>query len=145
VTLSHPTNTAPYRGHGSVPLRFVLWLTQIVLAFVFGMAGWMKATYPLDALAMYVPWSPHVPELLVRFIGTVEFLGAIGLILPSLTRIKPMLTPLAAALLSLTMIFAIGFHLARGETHAIVLPLMLGTMGLFVAWGRGKKAPIKGR
>jgi putative oxidoreductase len=139
MTYQSPTST------GNKPMRFVLWFTQLLLAFVFGMAGWMKATYSLDTLSLYVPWSPDVPLALIRFIGVTEFLGAVGLVLPSLARVKPGLTPLAAALLSLTMVFAILFHLARGETAAVFMPLMLAMLALFVAWGRSKKAPIAAR
>jgi putative oxidoreductase len=147
---SNATNTsgetgAPRKTTGGRALRFVLWFTQLVLALVFGMAGWMKATFPLETLALYVPWSPHVPAVLVRLIGAAEFLGALALVLPALTRVKPGLTPLAAALLSLTMVFAIGFHLARGESFAVAMPLMLGLLALFVAWGRTTKAPIPAR
>jgi putative oxidoreductase len=126
-------------------LRLVLWITQIVLALMFGMSGWMKATYAPETLAMYVPWSPDVPIWLVKLIGTCEFVGAFGLVLPAATRIRPMLTPVSALLLTLVMVFAMGFHLARGETHALGMPLMLGLLSAFVAWGRGKRAVIEER
>jgi putative oxidoreductase len=134
-------HTAP----GTKSLRFVLWITQILLAILFGMSGWMKSLYPLDQLVMYVPWSADVPAALVRFIGIAEALGAVGLILPAATRMKPELTPLAAAFLGLTMVFAIGFHLARGETASVTMPLVLGLLAAFVAWGRWIKAPIVSR
>jgi putative oxidoreductase len=126
-------------------LRFVLWITQLLLAVVFGMAGWMKATYDLTELAMYVPWSPDVPTVLVRFIGISEFLGALALVLPALTRVKPMLTPLAAGLLALAMVLAVVFHLVRGESYAVAMPLILALLSAFVAWGRAKKAEIPAR
>lgn len=132
-------------ANGTKSLRFVLWITQLLLAVMFGISGWMKSTYAAEQLAMYVPWSPDVPLALVRFIGAMEFLGALGLVLPSVTRVKPGLTSLAAAFLSLTMVFAIGFHLARGETASVSLPLILGLLAAFVAWGRWYKAPIAPR
>jgi hypothetical protein len=43
------------------------------------------------------------------------------------------------------MVFAVGFHLARGETQSLVMPLILGLLSAFVAWGRRYKAPIPQR
>lgn len=129
----------------SKSLRFVLWITQLMLALMFGMAGWMKATYDAAELALYVPWSPDVPLALVRFIGAAEFLGALGLVLPAATRIVPALTPLAAALLTLVMALAALFHLGRGETAGVAMPLILGLFSAFVAWGRHSKARIEPR
>jgi putative oxidoreductase len=130
---------------GTKSLRFVLWITQLLLAFVFAMAGWMKVANSAETLAMYVPWSQDVATILVRFIGAAELLGAVGLVLPSLTRIKPALTALSALLLALTMVLAAVFHLVRGENAAAILPLFLTLLAVFVAWGRGKKAPIPSR
>ncbi len=132
-------------NNGTKALRFVLWITQLLLVLMFGMSGWMKSFYSPEQLVMYVPWSADVPHLLVRFIGAGELLGAAGLVLPSLTRIKPGLTALAALFLALTMVFAIGFHLARGETAAVTMPLLLGLLAAFVAWARHYRAPINPR
>jgi putative oxidoreductase len=134
-----------HTAHGTRSLRFVLWITQILLAFMFGMSGWMKSLYPLEQLVMYVPWSADVPAGLVRFIGVAELLGALGLVLPAATRVRPGLTTIAAALLALTMVFAIGFHLARGETGAVTMPVLLGLLSGFVAWARQNRAPITPR
>ena len=77
-------------------MHIVLWLVQILLACAFGMAGFMKSTQPVDVLAQNgIQWATQVPVALVRFIGISELLGAIGLILPAATRIKPVLTPLS--------------------------------------------------
>lgn len=129
----------------SKSLRLTLWVAQLVLALMFGMAGWMKSTMaPMD-LALYVPWSPDVPLWLVRFIGIAEFAGALGLVLPALTRVKPFLTPLAAALLTVVMGLALFFHVVRGEGGSLLMPLVLGLIAAFVAWGRHRKAPIAPR
>ena len=82
---------------------------------------------------------------MVRFIGTCELLGAIGLILPALTRIKPQLTPWAATGLATIMILASGFHLTRGE--GAYAPSLLGValIAAAVAWGRFKRIPIAPR
>ena len=125
-------------------MNILLWLVQILLACAFGMAGVMKSTQPVDVLAANgIAWAPHIPLVLVRFIGISEFLGAVGLILPALTKIKPSLTPLAALGLLTIMILAMGFHVSRGEAGALPVNIMLGGLAAFVAWGRTSKAPIR--
>ena len=87
----------------------------------------------------------YTPILVVRFIGISELAGAVGLILPALTRIKPALTPLAAALLGVVMVLAVGVHIFEGDFAGIVAPVVLGGLSAFVAWGRTKRAPIAAR
>jgi putative oxidoreductase len=121
-----------------------LWLVQILLAAAFGMAGVMKATQPVDVLAANgIAWAPQVPLALVRFIGISELLGAVGLILPALTKIKPFLTPLAALGLLTVMILAMGFHVSRGEAGALPINIVLGGLAAFVAWGRASRVPVR--
>ncbi len=134
---------APAALHPSKATHIALWSTQILLAAAFGMAGVMKSTQPIADLAAQLVWPGVVPEGLVRFIGISEFAGALGLVLPSMTRIKPWLTPLAAAGLVIVMILALGFHAMRSEFAAIPVNLVLGALAGFVAWGRYKKAPIE--
>ncbi len=122
-----------------------LWIAQALLAAMFGMSGVMKLMTPIDALAQQMPWVASVPDLLVRFIGLSELAGALGLILPSVTRIRPALTPLAAAGLIVVMVLASGLHISRGETQMVPINLVLGALAAFVAWGRTKKARIHAR
>ena len=68
-----------------------------------------------------------------------------GLVLPSLTRILPRLTPIAAKGLLIIMILAAGHHLMNGEAKFVPVNAVLGGLALFVAWGRWKKAPIPPR
>jgi putative oxidoreductase len=125
-------------------VNILLWLVQILLACAFGMAGVMKSTQPVDVLAANgIAWAPQLPLVLVRFIGVSEFLGAVGLILPALTKVKPFLTPLAALGLLTIMILAMGFHVSRGEAGALPANIVLGGLAAFVAWGRTSKAPIR--
>jgi hypothetical protein len=126
-------------------LNIGLWTTQVLLAAAFFMAGSGKATAPIAELAVKMAWVTAVPEAMVRFIGTAELLGAVGLLLPALTRIKPWLTPLAAAGLVTIMALAIPFHISRGEAPFTLVNLVLGGLAAFVAWGRYQKAPIAPR
>jgi uncharacterized membrane protein YphA (DoxX/SURF4 family) len=123
-----------------------LWVVQILLALVFGMAGVMKTFMPLEALATQMAWVGGSPDLLVRFVGIAELAGALGMILPAVTRILPWLTPLAGLGFAVIQVLAIGLHAMRGET-AMTLPMNLAllALALFVAWGRWRKAPIAPR
>jgi uncharacterized membrane protein YphA (DoxX/SURF4 family) len=126
----------------SKALHITLWIAQVILAAMFLMSGFMKLSQPIDQLAKMLPWAAQVPEALVRFIGVAEVLGAVGLILPSLLRIQPKLTPIAAVGLALVMLLAVVFHISRGETPAIGMNFILIAIAAFIAWGRFKKAPI---
>lgn len=125
-------------------LRIGLWVVQLGLAAMFGMAGVMKSTTPIDELAKQMPWVAELPGL-VRFIGISEIAGALGLVLPAATRIKPGLTPLAALGLMVIMVLAAIFHISRGEYSAIVTNAILGGLAAFVWWGRRSAAPIAPR
>ena len=123
-------------------IHFALWLAQILLAAMFIMAGAMKLFQSVEALTTALPWVSSTPINLVRFIGLSELLGGLGLVLPSLLRIKPVLSIWAAYGLSTVMLLAALFHGSRGEFSAIGVNLVLIAIALFIAWGRGNKAPI---
>ncbi|WDQ99829.1 DoxX family protein [Devosia sp. J2-20] len=123
-----------------------LWLAQALLALMYGFAGFNKLTQSMEALgAMGMSYALDYPEMLTRFIGTVEVLGAIGLILPALTRILPRLTPLAAVGFSVIQVLAMGVHISRAEFSVLPMNLVLLALSLFIVWGRTKKAPISPR
>lgn len=128
-------------------LNIGLWVAQVLLAVMYVMAGWMKLSQPMAGLAaMGMGYATTLPELFVRFVGLMEVLGAIGLILPAATRILPFLTPLAALGLTIVQVAAIVLHATRGET-AMTLPinLVLLALALFVLWGRTRRAVIAPR
>lgn len=125
-------------------MNIALWIVQVLLALMFGFAGAMKVLTPIEELAKNMPWVADQVGL-VRFIGTAELLGALGLVLPAATRIKPGLTPLAAAGIALIMVLAAGFHASRGEWSAIGTNAVLLALALFVVWGRTKRHPIAPR
>ncbi len=124
-------------------LHIGLWVAQILLALAFGMAGSAKLASPIAALAAQgMTFVTTMPEGLVRFIGLSEVAGALGMLLPALTRIKPVLTAWAGVGLSTVMVLAIGYHLSHGEAAHVAPPLVLLALAAFVAWGRFKAAPI---
>ncbi|MGB3476996.1 MAG: DoxX family protein [Mycobacterium sp.] len=117
-------------------MNVALWIAAWVLAAMFAMAGLMKATQPKDRLAEKLPWAAGFSPNTVRFIGVIELLGALGLILPAWTGIAPILTPLAAVGLALVMVLAAITHARRKEPSAILFNLILLAAAVFVAWGR---------
>lgn len=123
-------------------MKIALWIVQGLLALMFAFAGFTKMTTPINELATQMPWVNDFSEGIVRFVGAVEILGGIGLLLPSILKIKPVLTPLAAFGLATVMIFAAVYHASKGEFTAIGINFTLAALALFVAWGRYKKEPI---
>jgi len=123
-------------------MNIVLWIVQIVLALAFAIAGIMKVTQPVNRLETRMGWVKDVGPRGVRLIGSLEILGAIGLILPAITGIWPWLTPLAAAGLALTMVGAMITHGRRGEYSSIGANLVLLLLALFAVYGRFVIVPI---
>jgi putative oxidoreductase len=126
----------------SKSLHITLWIAQVILAAMFLMSGLMKVSQPIDKLSQMLPCASQMPAVFVCFVGAAEVLGALGLILPSQLRIQVKLTPIAAVGLSLVMLFAVVFHLSRGETSVIGMNFILIAIAAFIAWGRFNKAPI---
>lgn len=118
-------------------MTYVLWTVQVLLAALFLLAGGMKLILPIEELTAQTP----LPGPFVRFIGVAEVLGAIGLVLPGLLRIRPGLTPLAAAGLVIIMIGAVVVTLATMDAALALIPLVVGLLAAFVAYGRWKVAP----
>ena len=126
----------------SKALNISLWIAQGFLALMFLMAGAMKSTQAIDQLAGSLPWVAEVPSILVKFIGISEFLGGIGLLLPSILRIQPKLTVYAAIGILVVMILAFVFHIVKGEFSVIGINIFIGLIATFIIWGRTKKVPI---
>ncbi|MEU6787590.1 DoxX family protein [Nonomuraea angiospora] len=127
-------------------LNGALWSLQTLWGFFFAGSGFGKVLLYDDALYAAAPravaWYAAVPQSLIVLIGVLEVLGGVGLILPAMTGVKPKLTPLAAAGLTLTMILAAGFHIMRGEYELVPANLLLGGVAAFIAVGRWKLRPI---
>jgi uncharacterized membrane protein YphA (DoxX/SURF4 family) len=123
-------------------MNIALWIVQILLALAFAMAGIMKVTQPFDRLETRMGWVKDVGPRGVRLIGSLEILGAIGLILPAVTGILPWLTPVAAVGFVLTMVGAMITHGRRGEYSGIGVNVVLLLLALFVVYGRFVIVPI---
>jgi uncharacterized membrane protein YphA (DoxX/SURF4 family) len=119
-----------------------LWIAQILLALVFGAAGVMKLTRPKEKLLANMGWVEDFSGGFVKFVGGVELLGALGLILPAVTDIAPILVPIAATGLALDQVVAAVVHARRKELRFISGNVVLFAIAAFVAWGRFGDYPL---
>lgn len=122
-------------------MNIALWIGQVLVAIGFLMAGVMHGLHQEQAVARS-KWMGDVSPALLVFIGVVEILGAVGVILPALTGIQRWLTPLAASGLALMMVLAMGFHAIRGEYPNIAFTFVLFLLTAFVAYGRWVLRPL---
>ena len=114
---------------------------QVVLAALFLFAGGMKLIVPADALAQ----QAHLPGLFMKFIGICETLGAVGLIVPGLTRIRSELTSIAAAGLVIIMLGATVVSAIQGPVFGALVPGIVGTLAFYVVRGRWESVPQRAR
>jgi len=115
-----------------------LWIAQVLLAGMYGMAGGMKTFQP-DGVRKnpQMTWAHDKQDGYIRFVGVSELLGALGVILPILTGILMWLTPLAAVGLSIIQVLAIFMvHLPKKEYQVIPMNVVLLALSIFVAYGR---------
>jgi uncharacterized membrane protein YphA (DoxX/SURF4 family) len=118
-------------------MNIALWVVAGLLALAFVGAGAMKLSQPKEKLqASGMGWTEDFSATGVKLIGTAEVLGAIGLILPPLVNIAPVLAPIAAVGLAVTMVGAAIVHVRRGESKALGAPVVLFLLAAFVAYGR---------
>ena len=118
-------------------MRYALWIIQGLLAPLFVFGGGFKLFMPIEELVKETGMSGPF----MRFISVAELLGGLGLILPSLLRTRPGLTPLAAAGLVVIMIGATVVTLGKGDVGPALMPLAVGLLLVFVAYGRWRPAP----
>jgi uncharacterized membrane protein YphA (DoxX/SURF4 family) len=123
-------------------MNIALWIVQGLLAAIFLFAGSIKLVTPMEEMMKQMPLP--LPGWFLRFIGVCEVLGAIGVILPWLLRIRPGLTPLAAAGLVIIMIGATVYTLAAGDVAPALISPLVGILAAFVAYGRWRLTPQRG-
>ena len=110
--------------------NITLWVIQGLLAALFLFAGSMKLILPIEAMAGPV----ELPGAFLRFIGVVEVLGAVGLVLPWLLRIRPELTPLAGLGLVVIMVGATAITVVGGAVAGAAVPFVVGLLAATVAY-----------
>jgi uncharacterized membrane protein len=134
--------TGERRDAPSKGLNVALWIVQGLLSLTFVGTGLWKLLTPIPALAAKMPWMGEVSRGFLYVTAAFDLLGGLGVLLPSVTRIKPKLAVLAALGLVALMASAIVFHFSRGEGAKTPFNFFLLALALFVAWGRRSKAPI---
>lgn len=118
-------------------MNIVLWVLAGVLAVTFFASGLSKVVGQREAMIAKTPYVEDFPQGAVRLIGVVEMLGALGLVLPALLDVAPVLVPVAAIGLAAVMLGAVVVHLRRGEGAASAAPaLVLAVLAVVLAWGR---------
>jgi hypothetical protein len=121
-----------------ITVNITLWAVQGLLAFVYLAAGGLKVVRPREQLVASgrLDWMKDNSDAVVKSIGAVEILGALGLILPGLTGIAPILAPIAAVGLVVVQIGALRVHLTRNEWQPLPVNVILLLLAAFVAIGR---------
>jgi DoxX-like family len=139
------TMTTASTQPASKGLSISLWIVQSLLALTFVGTGIWKLATPLPELAAKMPWMGQVSPSFLQVTALFDILGGLGVLLPSITRIKPRLVVLGALGCVALMAAAIVFHVSRGEAAKTPFNVLLVALSLFVAWGRRSKAPIEPR
>lgn len=122
----------------------VLWALQWVVGLYFIAIGAMHFILP-EGLPAQMSWMYELDDTLHMITGVAEILGGLGLILPSVTRVAPWLTPLAAIGLMVVMVGAVVWHVGREETVNVALNVVNLIVLGYLAYGRWRLAPIEGR
>jgi len=116
-------------------MNVLLWVVQGLLALVFLVAGGSKLVMPIEEMTKQIAF----PGPFLRFLGVAETLGAIGLILPGLLRIRTGLTPLAAVGLAIITVGATVITLRTGGGALALFPFVVAVLSAFVAYGRWRQ------
>ena len=116
-------------------MNTTLWIIQIILSIMMLVIGFIKTSYPLERLNKF-SWTTRSSKGFVRFVGVSELLIGLGLILPELTGILPILTPLAAVSLCVIMVLATIEHINHNEKQDTWKNVIVFLLAGFIAIGR---------
>ncbi len=131
-----------YAPAGKKPvIHYLLWTAQALLALLFLFAGGMKLVSPAETLSK----QSTLPVLFMRFIGIAEVLGGLGLVLPGMLRTQARLTALAAVGLLLIMVGAVAITVATLGAAKAMLPFVVGSLLIWIAYSRWRVLPLAGK
>jgi len=119
-------------------MNITLWIFQAILAIMFCFSGIMILTQPKEKLAPKMPFLNDYSAPMVKLVAFAHIFGAIGLILPLLLNIIPILTPVAASGLVLVMLLAAAYNKNRGDFKSVIVDLIILLLFLFIAVSRFK-------
>jgi uncharacterized membrane protein len=128
-----PAQTTATANQQARNMNTVIRIAQGILAAVFLAVGLMKLTHPREALKEKTPYVEDFTDGQIKAIGTVEVLGAIGVVLPAALKVALILTPISACGLALTMIVAAATLIRRGEWSHVPLNVVIFALAVFVA------------
>ena len=118
-------------------MNVVLWIVTSLLALAFLASGSLKLVKSKSQLAESgMDWVEDFGPGVIKVIGALEVLGAVGLVLPAAVDVAPTLVPLAALGLVVVMAGAAITHVRRREPQPVGVTLGLLAIAAFVAWGR---------
>lgn len=118
-------------------MNVVLWILAGLLAAAMLGAGVMKVARTREQLqSSGMTWVEDFSPAMVKVIGVLEILAAIGLVLPALLDIAPVFVPLAALGIVVVMVGAVVVHVRRKETATMAPAVVLLVLAAVVAWGR---------
>lgn len=123
-------------------MNIALWIVAGVFAIGFVAGGIVKLTWPYEKYAARLHWPQDFTPGNVKFMGTIEILGGLGLVLPGLFGIAPVLVPVAASGMALYMAGAVTERIRRAEHRELLGDLFFLAGMLFVAWGRFAISPF---
>jgi len=123
-------------------MNITLWILQVLLAAAFAAHGWLLVSPPPELLPIM---NEQLGVGFRLFLGVAEIAGAIGVLLPALTRMMPWLTAVAAGCLAFVVASATVLHLSRGEVSSAITTAILFLLATFVAYARWRMRPITPR
>ena len=122
-------------------MHILLWVLQVLAAFMYGASGVMKV-FMFDEVSKDVPSFGALPREVWTGLGIVELVCVVGLVVPAAFHWKPTLTPVAAAILAIESLVFVGVHVKYREVGSIVMVCVLGLLMAFIAYGRFVLKPI---
>jgi uncharacterized membrane protein YphA (DoxX/SURF4 family) len=117
-------------------MNTLLWIFQGILAFVFITAGFVKLSKPKAEVEKRMAFAEDFSTGTIKFIGLMELLGGLGVVLPMLLDVVPILTPISAAGLALIQILAAFVHRRRKERVMVAGNVILLVLAAMVAASR---------
>lgn len=117
-------------------MKALLWTLQITVAVILLISGYTKVFLPHEQVAEAAEWTGAYTEIFVRYIGVLDILGGLGLILPGLLNIYPRITGYTALGIAILMVAAMVLHIDRYEFGAIWINIFILIAGVIIAYGR---------
>ena len=137
--MSSVATAKAYQKMAGGKMNVLLWVIQVLLALLFLFAGGVKLIMPLAAMAKQI----GLPAWFLRFIAVCEVTGALGLLLPGITRIRTGLTSLAASGLVIIMAGATWISATKVSLRSALVPFVVGVLAACVAYARTRLAPLR--